>query len=195
MLYPQNGNMAIGSRRTTPTAPVAAAVVSEATEAPTKTPCFQSKASNTSGAVRARRPPKMKAEIGTPCGSLNFGEIDGHCKAGAVKREFGCAAFSLDPLCHGRPRQSVRRSGTSPSIPSHQGQLSGGTATLVKIEFARRVAMAFGFVFRDVPGATPKNPDSGLMAQRRPSGPGRIHAMSSPTVHTFQPFCEAGGTS
>ena len=33
--------MAIGSRRVTPTAPVAAAVVSEATPAPTSTPCFQ----------------------------------------------------------------------------------------------------------------------------------------------------------
>src|SRR5687768_9220298 len=100
MLYPQNGSMAIGSRRTTPTAPVCAAVVSDATEAPTKTPCAQSIASNTNGAVRARRPPKMSAEIGTPCGSLNLGEIDGHCAAGAVKREFGCAAFSDEPRSH-----------------------------------------------------------------------------------------------
>src|SRR5438105_4749620 len=102
MLYPQNGSMAIGSRRTTPTAPVAAAVVSDATEAPRNTPWFQSNASSTSGAVRARRPPKMNAEIGTPCGSSNFGEMLGHCRAGAVKRELGCAAFSLDPFAHGR---------------------------------------------------------------------------------------------
>ena len=48
--------------------------------------------------------------------------------------------------------------------------------------------IAFLFVLDDVPGATPKKPDSGLMAHRRPSGPGRSHAMSSPTVHTFHPF-------
>src|SRR5882724_10919608 len=195
MLYPQNGSMAIGSRRTTPTAPVCAAVVSKATEAPTNTPWFQSKAWRTSGAVRARRPPKTSAEIGTPCGSLNFGEIDGHCAAGAVNRELGCAAFSAEPLRHGRPCQSVSRSGTSPSMPSHHGHLSSVTATLVKIELARRLAMALGLVFVEVPGATPKKPASGLMAHSRPSGPGRIQAMSSPTVHTFQPFCDGGGTS
>ena len=36
-----NGRIAIGSRRTTPTAPAAAAVVSEAMIEPTKTPCCQ----------------------------------------------------------------------------------------------------------------------------------------------------------
>ena len=34
----------------------------------------------------------MKAEIGTPDGSSHLGSIDGHCDAGAVKRELGCAA-------------------------------------------------------------------------------------------------------
>src|SRR5678815_4694499 len=187
--------MAMGSRRTTPTAPLCAAVVSDATEAATNTPCFQSNASKTSGAVRARRPPKISAEIGTPCGFSHSGEIDGHCRAGAVKREFGCAAFSLLPFVQGRPRQSVSRSGTGPSMPSHHGQLSSVTATLVKIELPRTVAIAFGLVLLDVPGATPKKPASGLIAQRRPSGPMRIQAMSSPTVHTFQPLREAGGTS
>ena len=47
--------------------------------------------------------------------------------------------------------------------------------------------MAFGFVFSPVPGATPKNPASGLIACRRPSGPNFIQAMSSPIVSTFQP--------
>jgi hypothetical protein len=137
----------------------------------------------------------MKAEIGTPCGSSQCGEIDGHCRAGAVKREFGCAAFSVEPFCQGLPRQSVRCSGTGPSRPSHHGEPSSVTATFVKIEFARSVSIAFLFVFDDVPGATPKKPASGLIAQRRPSGPGRSQAMSSPTVQTFQPFCEAGGIS
>ena len=54
---------------------------------------------------------------------------------------------------------------------------------------------AFGFVMRLVPGTTPKKPDSGLTAQRRPSEPGRSHAMSSPTVHACQPGIEVGGTS
>ena len=38
-----------------------------------------------------------------------------------------------------------------------------------------------------MPGATPKNPASGLIACRRPSGPNFIQAMSSPTVSTFHP--------
>src|SRR5215470_12086164 len=195
MLKPQNGSIAIGSRRTTPTAPLCAAVVSDATEAPTNTPWFQSNDCITSGAVRARRPPKTIAEIGTPFGSSQCGEIDGHCDAGAVKREFGWAAFSLEPLCQSLPRQSIRCSGTGPSMPSHHGQLSSVTATLVKMLFLRRLAIAFGLVLVEVPGATPKKPASGLIAHRRPSGPGRIQQMSSPTVHTFQPFWLAGGTS
>ena len=47
---------------------LAAAVVSEAMPAPTITPCFQSRASYTSGATSRRRPPKRMAEIGTPSG-------------------------------------------------------------------------------------------------------------------------------
>ena len=42
ILYPQNGSMAIGSRRIWPTLPSAAAVCSDAMVAPTKTPWFQS---------------------------------------------------------------------------------------------------------------------------------------------------------
>src|SRR5580693_6348870 len=95
MLYPQNGSMAIGSRRTTPTAPAAAAVVSEPIVAPMKTPCVQSEDSSTSGIVVARRPPKMIAEIGTPCGSLAIGESAGLLRMGVVKRLLGCAALSL----------------------------------------------------------------------------------------------------
>jgi hypothetical protein len=54
---------------------------------------------------------------------------------------------------------------------------------------------AFGFVRRLVPGTTPKNPASGLMAHSRPSDPGRSQAMSSPTVHACHPGIDAGGTS
>ena len=47
--------------------------------------------------------------------------------------------------------------------------------------------MAFGFVSMLVPGATPKNPNSGLIAYRWPSSPNFIHAMSSPIVSASQP--------
>src|ERR1700722_4913537 len=112
--------MAIGSRRVMPTSPVAAAVVSDAIVAPTNTPCCQSNASNTSGARRARRPPKIKAEIGTPSGSSHFDEIEGDCAAGTVYREFGCAA-GPEPDFTGSPFHVVRPSGAAPLIPSHQG--------------------------------------------------------------------------
>jgi len=46
-----------------------------------------------------------------------------------------------------------------------------------------------------VPGTTPKNPFSGLIAQSLPSSPILIHAMSSPTVQTLYPFIDSGGTS
>src|ERR1700694_1903600 len=107
MLYPQNGSIAIGSRRTTPTAPVAAAVVSDATVAPRNTPCSQSKDRYTSGTVRARRPPNRMALSGTPCGSSQLGDSAGFCVAGVVKREFGCAAFVPDVGVHGSPWQSL----------------------------------------------------------------------------------------
>ena len=48
-------------------------------------------------------------------------------------------------------------------------------------------ATALALVFAPVPGATPKNPASGLIAYSLPSGPNRIQAMSSPMVSTFQP--------
>src|SRR3989304_453659 len=85
--------------------------------------------------------------------------------------------------------------GGEPPAPSHHTVPSDLSATFVKMAFRLIVAIAFGFVFALVPGATPKKPASGLTAQSLPSGPGRIHAMSSPTVHTRYPLCEAGGTS
>src|SRR3712207_705661 len=87
-----NGSMAIGSRRTTPVCPVAAAVVSLPSVAPTYTPCIQLNAWYTSGIVRLRRPPKTMAVTGTPAGSSHAGSMTGLFVAGAVKRLFGCAA-------------------------------------------------------------------------------------------------------
>src|SRR5579884_60197 len=150
--------MAIGSRRTTPTFVSAAAVPSEAMVAPTYTPCSQSNDWYTSGTVSARRPPKRMAEMGTPRGSSQCGEIAGLFVAGVVKRELGCAAgpdgSSLGP--QSLPSQSIRCSGTGPSMPSHHTVPSSFSATLVKMVSWLTAAMAFGLVLELVPGATPK---------------------------------------
>src|SRR6202046_504536 len=149
--------------------------------------------------VVARRPPKLSALMGTPCGSSHAGSMVGHCDAGAVKREFGCAAVAPVSWAifgvHRLPRQSVHSAGGSSVMPAHHTPPSGVSATLVKIVLLASAAIAFGFVFTDVPGATPKNPASGLIARSRPLSSGLIQAMSSPTVQTFQPSNAGGGTS
>src|SRR5215207_11428349 len=105
----------------------------------------------------------MKALTGTPLGSSQSGSIDGHCAAGAVKRAFGWAAGSGDAGVQSRPLQSIRWAGGSP-MPSHHTSPSSVSATLVKMQLAASVAIAFGFDLPEVPGATPKNPASGLIA-------------------------------
>src|SRR6202021_433039 len=147
--------------------------------------------------VVGRRPPKMNAEIGTPFGFSQSGSIVGHCRAGAVNRPLGCAAGAPVSLAiagvHLFPRQSINCAGGASVIPSHHTPPSGVRATLVKIVFLASVAIALGFVFALVPGATPKNPASGLIARSCPDSSGLIQAMSSPTVQTFHPSNPAGG--
>src|SRR6266702_4538035 len=155
--------------------------------APRKTPWAQSKDSVTSGTVVARRPPNRIAEIGTPAGSSHSGAMIGHWAAGAVNRELGWAAGSGEPGVQSRPFQSVRWAGGGSVRFSHHTSPLSVSATLVKMLLPRSVAIALAFVTSLVPGATPKNPASGLMAYSRPSSPKRIHAMSSPTVSTVQP--------
>src|SRR5689334_19842580 len=139
----------------------------------------------------------MNALIGTPSGASHDGSMVGHCAAGAVKRELGCAAFA--PVClaisgvQRFPCQSMHSEGGSSVMPSHHTPPSGVSATFVKIEFLESAAIAFGLVFTDVPGATPKKPASGLMARSWPFGSGMIQAMSSPTVVTFHPLNASGG--
>src|SRR5579872_6845643 len=134
----------------------------------------------------AGRPPKTNALIGTPSGASHAGSMVGHCEAGAVNRALGCAAFA--PVClaisgvQRFPCQSRHSGGGDSVIPSHQTPPSGVRATLVKMEFRARVAMALGLVFSLVPGATPKKPASGLIARKRFSASGFSQAMSSPTV-------------
>src|SRR5262245_43499345 len=111
----------------------------------------------------------MMACSGTPFGSSQAGSIVGHCEAGAVKREFGCAAFAPVSFAisgvHLLPFQSVHSAGGWSVMPSHHTPPSGVRATLVKIVFFASAAMAFGLVLAEVPGATPKKPASGLMAR------------------------------
>src|SRR5215470_5297159 len=133
MLYPQNGSIANGSCRSSPTVPSAAAVFSEATLAPRNTPWSQSNYSITSGTVEARRPPNKIAEIGTPAGSSHSGAMIGHWAAGVVNREFGCAAGSGEPGVQARPYQSVRCAGGCSVRPSHHAAPTSVSATLVKM--------------------------------------------------------------
>ena len=81
--------MAKGSRRTSPRAPNAAAVVSDAIVAALYTPNDQLKACVASGTAELRRPPNMNAAIGTPRGSSCAGSAEGHCAIGAVNRLLG----------------------------------------------------------------------------------------------------------
>src|ERR1700722_11526866 len=163
-----NGSIAIGSRRTTPTAPLAAAVVSLPSVAPTYTPCIQLNAWKISGSVFARRPPKIIAEISTPFGSFAASSSTGLFAIGAVNRLFGWAAFVADPAFHGLPVQSMHSAGGWAVFPSHHTSPSGNNATFVKIVSCDMHVIAFGFVSSFVPGTTPKYPASGLIARRRP---------------------------
>src|SRR5579864_2671383 len=108
----------------------------------------------------------MNALIGTPVGSSHAGSMLGHCEAGAVKRELGCAAFAPVSLAicgvHLLPRQSRHSAGGSSVMPSHHTPPSGVRAVLVKMLFRAKLAIAFGLLFTEVPGATPKKPASGL---------------------------------
>src|SRR5450631_2518220 len=168
--------MAKGSRRTSPTLPAAAAVVSDPIVAALYTPSSQFAASTTSGTVSLRLAPKMNADIGTPAGLSHSGSSEGHCVAETVKRALGCAA--LRPVSrasagvHDSPRQSVRCAGGSRVIPSHHTSPSSVRATLVKMTLRLSISIAFGFDSTEVPGATPKYPASGLMAWKYPSACG-----------------------
>ena len=102
--------------------------------------------------------------MGTPLGSSHSGAIVGHCDAGAVKRALGWAAGSLLSGVQSRPFQSVRCAGGVPVSPSHHTSPSSVRATLVKMQLACSVSIALLFVDSPVPGATPKNPASGLIA-------------------------------
>jgi hypothetical protein len=104
------------------------------------------------------------AEIGTPFGSSHSSAMIGHCPAGVVKRAFGCAAGVSESGVQSLPRQSVRCAGGSSVRPSHHTSPSSVSATLVKMLLPHSVFTALALVLAPVPGATPKNPASGLIA-------------------------------
>src|SRR5690606_19831219 len=113
ILYPANGSIAKGSRRSSPTGPSAAAVCSEEMVAPIKTPWFQSRLSTTSGILVARRPPNKIASIGDPARSYHSSESVGAFVAETVNREFGCAAAVPLSGVQSLPNQSIRCAGGS----------------------------------------------------------------------------------
>src|SRR5919112_6174271 len=142
-----NGSIAIGSRRTTPTAPVAAAVVSDESVAPMNVPCTQSRDSVMRGTVVLRRPPKKMAEIGTPCGSSYSSARIGHWVIGVQNREFGCEEGSSLSGVQSWCFQLVRCAGGSSVMPSHQTSPSSVSATLVNTELPlSMVRIALGLV-------------------------------------------------
>ena len=57
----------------------------------------------------------------------------------------------------------------------------------MKMVFLDSACMAPGLDCQEVPGATPKNPVSGLIAWSLPDLPGQSQAISSPTRVVFQP--------
>src|SRR5687768_4797056 len=141
----------------------------------------------------------MNAPIGTPDGDSQSASMIGHWTIGAVKRAFGWAAgrpvsFAIAGVQRW-PCQSRHSAGGASVMPSHHTPPSGVSATLVKMVFEAIIAIAFGLVCPDVPGATPNTPASGLIARSRPFSSGLIQAMSSPTSDTFQPDSPGGGMS
>ena len=132
-----------------------------------------------------RRPPKMKASTGTPSGFSHSGSMHGQFAAGAVKRAFGWDEGLPQAGVQSSPSQLIKCAGGSSVMPSHQTSPSSVSAQLVKMLSRRHESIALGLVEYEVPGATPNHPASGLIARGLPSGPGWIHAMSSPTVVTL----------
>jgi hypothetical protein len=81
-----------------------------------------------------------------------------------VKRLFGWAAGVSDAGVQSLPSQSVTCAGGCLVRPSHHTSRSSVSATLVNTVLRSSAAIAFGFVSRPVPGATPNIPYSGLIA-------------------------------
>src|SRR5258707_4581445 len=98
----------------------------------------------------------MKAEIGTPCGSSQCGEIEGHWLAGEVKRELGCATGTSGSCSLGWPSQLIVPAGrflSSGVMPRHQGGPACGPPTVGEIPIFYSVGLAVGVGCRPASGA------------------------------------------
>ena len=80
-------------------------------------------------------------------------------------------------------------------MPSHHTSPSSVSATLVKMTFACSVSIALGLVSYEVPGRDAEVAGLGIDRVQVAVRAGLIHAMSSPTVVTFQPSKPRGGIS
>src|SRR5260221_14580334 len=107
----------------------------------------------------------MTPKTATPPAAPHSGEFRGVSDPAPLSRASGCAAPPFEGS-HFSPRHVINPAGGSPPIPSHHGSFSAVTPVLVKIVLRVSASITFGLVFLLVPGATPKNPDSGLIACR-----------------------------
>src|SRR5437899_12362774 len=102
--------------------------------------------------------------MGTPVGSSHAESIVGHCRAGAVKRAFGCAAlapvFFATSGVHVLPCQSMLSAVGAAVMPCHRTAASGVIAPCVKMLFLEDAGVACAVVFTDVPGLALENPAS-----------------------------------
>ena len=131
------------------------------------------------------------ALIGTPFGFSQAGSMVGHCDAGAVKRAFGCAAFApvFLPISgvQGLPCQSIHSAGGSSVMPSHHTPPSGVSADIGEDRVLRE--RSHGVRIRLLGRSRSHTEEACLRIDgaKLPVGSGLIHAISSPTVLTFQP--------
>src|SRR5512137_226435 len=109
--------------------------------------------------------------MGTPSSMSRRFERVGTWSMGTVKRELLLAPGTGLPLSSFRsgdqrfPVQSHASTGAGSSCPSHHTVLSSRSTTLVKMVFFLMASIMFGLDLLLVPGATPKQPDSGFTAQ------------------------------
>ena len=85
----------------------AAAVASDLSVAPKKTPCCQLNASQTRGTPSGLRPPRRIASILTPFGSSQCESMIGQFLAGVQNRELGWAGLVLEAGVQSFPIQSI----------------------------------------------------------------------------------------
>ena len=146
-----------------PPGPAAAAVVSEDTIEARNTPWSQSRDLEDQRRPARTAPAEEDRVDRHARGVLPLGRDRRVLMGGGGEARVRVRGGRAHSLLQVLPRQSVRPSGGSP-MPSHQTSPSAVSAVLVKMVFASIESMALGLVVMLVPGATPKNPASGLIA-------------------------------